>query len=265
MSFGYKNTDLIRVVDLVGKQAGHELHRVIGLQVGRPVRDVAITSGVGFVKTITRKTGDLIKDLVGKLSIDVVGCFGPLDKDLTLLGHLRRLFLAHRAAQNISSTQRISSELLGSILHLLLIDHHSVGITTDLFQERVLILHGFDPLFNLDHLVDVIHRTGPVESQEINDVIDFLNAIFATGFDHATRFQLKHPHGLATVEQLQGRFVVQWHIINVKFRCMHPDMPHSILNNGQVFEPEEVHLQQAHLGDGIHITLGNHLALVTPR
>ena len=45
---------------------------------------------------------------------------------------------------------------------------------------------------------------------------------------------------------------------------MLPNVPNSIMNNRQVFEPQEIHLQQANLGDGVHITLGDHLPFVTP-
>ncbi len=46
--------------------------------------------------------------------------------------------------------------------------------------------------------------------------------------------------------------------------CVLPDVPNSIMNNRQVFEPQEIHLQQANLGDGVHITLGDHLTFVAP-
>ena len=101
----------------------------------------------------------------------------------------------------------------------------------------MLIGHGLNAFFDLNHLVDIVHRARPVERQQINNIINFLNAVFLASLHHATGFKLKHPHGFTSVKQLEGWRVVQWNIVNVKLRCVLPNVPNSIMNNRQVFEP----------------------------
>lgn len=57
-----------------------------------------------------------------------------------------------------------------------------------------------DAFFDVDHLVDELHGTGAVECEEVNDVFDFVDAVFFTGFNHSAGFQLEDSHGFTSVE-----------------------------------------------------------------
>lgn len=49
----------------------------------------------------------------------------------------------------------------------------------------MLVFYFGDAFFDVDHLVDELHGAGAVEGEEVDDVFDFVDAVFFTGFDHA--------------------------------------------------------------------------------
>ena len=262
VALGNEDADFVGVVDFVGEQRGHELDRMVRLQPCGPIRDVAVAGGVGFVEAVAGEHLDLVENLAGELFPDVVGCGAALDEIATFLRHFRRVLLAHRAAQQVGTAERVAGEQLGGVLHLFLIDHHAVGVAADGLQQRVLVGRLLAAFFHLDHLVDELHRARPVEGEQVDDVIDLLDLVFAAGFDHAAGFELEHAHRLAAVEDLEGPVVVERDLLDFEIRLALADVADGFLDDGEVFQPEEVHLQQAHLGDRAHVILGDHLALV---
>ncbi len=53
---------LIAVLDLAGEKGGHELGRVVRLQVGGLVADEGIGGGMGFVEAVAAEEGDQVED-----------------------------------------------------------------------------------------------------------------------------------------------------------------------------------------------------------
>ena len=187
-----------------------------------------------------------------------------LDELLALLGHLRRLLLAHRAAQQVGAAEGVAGQQLGGVLHLLLVDHHPVGVAADLLQQRVLVVTLPAALLHLDHLVDELHRARTIEGEQVDDVVDLPDPVaLAAGLGHAAGLELEHAHRLAAVEQVEGRLVVQRNLAGCRSPAASRRMwRDGLLDHGEVLEPEEVHLEQPDLGDGAHVELGDDLALV---
>ena len=175
VALGNEDADLVGVVDFVGEQRGHELDRVVRLQIGGPIGDVAVTGGVGFVEAVTGEHLDLVEDLVGEFLADVVGLLRALDELAALLGHLLRVLLAHRAAQQVGTAERVAGEQLGGVLDLLLIDHDAVGVAADLLQQRMLVHRLLAAFFHLEHLVDELHGSRAIEREQVDDVVDLLD------------------------------------------------------------------------------------------
>ena len=257
-----EDADLVGVVDFVRKQRGHELDRVVGLEIGRPIGNVAVAGGVGLVEAIAGEHLDLGEDLAGERLADVVVLGRALDELAALLGHFLRVFFAHRAAQQVGTAERVAGEQFGRVLHLFLIDHHAVGIAAHLFEQRMLVGGLLAAFFHLDHLVDELHGTRAVEREQVDDVINLLDLVFAAGFHHAAGFELEYAHRLAAVEQVEGRLVVERDLGDVETRLVPADVLHSLMDHGEVSQAEEVHFQKAHLSDGTHVVLRDHFALV---
>jgi hypothetical protein len=146
------------------------------------------------------------------LRADAVGLRRAFDELAALLGHFLRVLLAHRAAQQVGAAERVAGQQLGGVLDLFLIDHHAVGVAADLLEQRMLVHRLLAALLHLDHLVDELHRARAVEREQVDDVVDLLDLVFAAGFDHAAGFQLEHAHRLAAVEDFEGRLVVERHL-----------------------------------------------------
>lgn len=221
-----------------------------------------ITGGVGFVEAVTGEHFDLFEDLVGEFFADAVGGFRAGDEFAAFLGHFLGVLLAHGAAEEVGAAEGVSGEELGGVLDLLLIDHDAVGVSADLFEQRVLVHGFFSAFFDLDHLIDELHGAGAVEGEEVDDVVDFLDLVFAAGFDHSAGFELEHAHGLAAVEDVEGLLVVEGDFLDAEAADFGADVVDGFLDDGEVFQPEEVHFEESDLGDGTHVILGDDFALV---
>ena len=263
MALGNEDADLVGVVNLVGKQRGHELDRVVRLQIGGPVGNVTVTGGVGFVEAVAGEHRDLVEDLVGEFLADVVGGLRALDEFRALLLHLHRVLLAHRAAQKVGTAERVTGEHLGGVLDLFLIDHDAERVAADFLQQRMLVHRAGAAFFHVQHLVDELHGSRAINGEKVDDVVDLLDGILAAGLDHAAGFQLEHTHRLAAVEELEGFPVLQRNVLDREVRRVLADVLHRFLDDGEVLQPEEVHLQKADIGDGLHVVLGDDFPFVS--
>ena len=127
----YEDGDFIGVVDLVGKEGGHELDGVVCLHVGGPVRDVAVAGGVGFVEAVSGEHLDFVEDGAREFLADVVRFLTALDETGAFLRHLLLVLFSHGAAEQVGLAEGVSGEEFGGVLHLLLVDHDAVGVAAN--------------------------------------------------------------------------------------------------------------------------------------
>ena len=86
---------------------------------------------MAFVEAITCKLFHQVKNFIGFFGADVL--FGrTLTKDRAVIGHFFGLLFAHGAAQQVSAAQRIATQDLRCLHHLLLVDKDAVGFSQHL-------------------------------------------------------------------------------------------------------------------------------------
>jgi len=256
VGFLNEHSDFV-IVRLIRHQPAEEFHREVGLEIGRPVGNMPVAGGVGFIKTIPGEFFNLVKDSCSRFFINLV-CFpASFHKVGLFLGHLRRIFLAHGAPQKVGPAKRIAGQQLGRRLHLFLVDHHAVGFPTDLFQQRMLILHLAQSLLHFNHFIHKLHGSRSVKSQQVNDVFNFLNPVTAASVHHTAGFQLENPHRISPVQQVQGFPIIQRDGIQFELRHAPAGVLLRIMHDGQCFQTQEVHLQKPHFINRAHVALGD--------
>ena len=112
---------------------------MVGLQPGGLVRHQCVGGGVGLVEAIASELLDQIEYFDCQRGINPL-CRCTLFEDASLLRHFFGLFLAHRAAQKIRATQRVTCQHLRDLHYLLLIQNNAVRRLEDRLQPLMLIL-----------------------------------------------------------------------------------------------------------------------------
>ena len=89
-------------------------------------------------------------------------------------GHFLRLFLAHGAAKQIGTTQRIATNNLGDQHDLLLVDDHAIGALERGLQVRVEIIDRRAAMLAVDEVIDHARLQGAraVEREHRDDVFE---------------------------------------------------------------------------------------------
>ena len=118
---------VLRLAGLRRQQSGHELHRIMRLQPRRVIGQQRVGRGVRLVEAVAGELLHVVKDLSGA-SLGEAFLRGAFGEGGALLSHLGGVLLAHRAAQQVSSTERVAADDIGDLHHLLLIDHHTEGL-----------------------------------------------------------------------------------------------------------------------------------------
>ena len=93
---------------------------------------------------------------------------------LALALNVLDLLLAHRAAQHIRLTERVSRELLEDLDDLLLIHDAAVGDRQDRLKLRDEVRDLFRVMLAGDEFRDGLHRSRTVERDERRDILDVL-------------------------------------------------------------------------------------------
>jgi hypothetical protein len=114
-----------------------------------------------------------------------------------------------------------------------------------------------------DELVDLLHRAGAVERVHGDDVLELRGPQPLQHPAHPRRLQLEGAQGVSAAEGVEGGGVVQRHGLDVDIEPPGP-LHHSDagVDDVQVAQAQEVHLQQAQLLDRGHFVLGDDRRLV---
>ena len=125
----------------------------------------------------------------------------PLYKDLTLLGHFLELLFAHRPTQQVRAAERVTSQHLGRLHDLFLVNHDAVGFPADWLQERMFVFNSHLAVAARDEFRDQLHRSGPIQRNQRGDMFHRADLELPAQIPHAARFQLKHAYGLRAKQQ----------------------------------------------------------------
>ena len=215
-------------------------------------------------ESVAGEVGHQVEDL-GRLRLTHAAADRALDE---LGAHLRHLFLfllAHRAAEDVGFAQAEAGQLAGDVHHLLLVHDDAVG----LFQDRLELGQRVDDLLlavlALHVLIQqaALERPRPEKGNRRRDVIEAGGAHVLDQPAQAGRLQLEHAIRIGGLQQAERRRVVPGDGRQVEFQAARLlQVLERVLDDRQVAQAEEVHLQEADLLHGVHLVLGHDRALL---
>ena len=271
LAFGRILDDLGRVVQHAGQQRGHELARVVALEVGGLERDIGVAGRVRFVEGIGRERDHLVVDLVrhlfGNAVFDAAGAFlagvgAAVDKVGALGLHDLELFLAHGAADIVGLAEAEARQLAADLHDLLLVDDAAVGDVEDMRELRRFVADFVRFAAVAQVGGDGVHRAGAVQRDQGDDVLEVFRAHAGQHLGHAGGFKLEDTLGLAAGQHCVGGGVV---VVDALVRKRGLFLLHGglgVADDGQRAQAEEVHFKQAEALDLGHVELCDRHAVV---
>ena len=195
---------------LGGEQGGHEVRRVMGLEVGRLVGEIGVGGAVGLVETVLGEVLDLLEDLVGLGRADAP-LLGALEEVLLLGLHDARDLLPHRLPQDVGLGQAETCELGRDLHDLLLIDDDPPRLLEDGLELGNLVGDAVGVVLALDELGRhaAVQGAGTVEGVHGDEVAEALRLEAPQQLLHALALELENPVGVSRLEEGEGRRVVE--------------------------------------------------------
>ena len=183
---------------------------------GRVVADHAVRRTVTLVETVTGKFFQQIEDGVRLFLRNLVCASTALDEIPAFFRHLLLVFLAHCAPEKIGLGERVTSELARSSHDLFLVNHHAVGVGTNIFQQWMQIFDRGDALLRFHVFGDQLHRAGSVQRNQGDDVVELLHVELFRKTGHAAGFHLEEPDRFSAVVERERSSIVQRNILQRK-------------------------------------------------
>ncbi len=166
--------------------------------------------------------------------------------------------LADRLAEIVGLGRREARQLLGDLHVLLLVDADPVGRAGNRLQARVGEGHLLLPVLALRVPGDVGHRARPVEGDERDQILELRRLDLAERLAHAGRLELEDAARVSPGEHRVGLRVVERKLRQVAGVGAVDQLERGV-DDVEVPEPEEVHLEQAERLDVLHRELRDDL------
>ncbi len=184
-----------------------------------------------------------------------------LDELRALLRDQLTDLLAGGLAQVVGLFERVARELLGHSHELLLVDHQPERGPEDLLEVGVVVADRAATVLALRVFgVPVLrHRARPVQRDDGGDVFEGGRREPKQQRTQRPTLELEHADRVGPAQQLEGLLVVERDVVDVG-----PapggllDQVERDLDDVEVAQAEEVHLQQAELFDAVHLVLRHH-------
>ena len=245
LGLGAEFRQLVGIAHVERHRRRHELDRIIGLHIGGLIGDQRVSRGVALVEAVFGEALEQVEDGVGLRLVRCRSLDAAGDETLALRLHLLPDLLAHGAAQQVGFAERVAGEDLRRLHHLLLVDDDAEG----LLQHRLQL--GVDVVGRLQSMLaraigrDVRHRTGTIERDQRDDVLEAVRLHVEQRAAHARAFQLEHADGFGARQQAVGLLVVERDGGEIDVDAAALDQRHRGLQHGERLEAEEVELHQA--------------------
>ena len=250
------------------EQGGHVLGRVVRLQVRGPVRQDAVRGRVGLVERVVRERQQDVPERVHGL-VGVAALVHARLEAGELLVQLRLLLLAHRAAEDVGLAEREAGELLRDRHDLLLVhDQAERGAEHVLQRLRELRVDRDDLLQPVlpQRVVRVrvrAHRARAVQRADRGDVLEVVGLHQPQQGPHRAAVELEHPEGVARGEELVRQLVGERQVLEHRaVTAVRLDVVERVLDDREVPEAQEVHLDQAQRLAGRVVELRDDLAVL---
>ena len=181
---------------------------IMRLHPGGLVRQQGVGGGVALVEAVAGELVDQVEQLVGLGLPDSRDLAAAVDEARALRVHFRLHLLAHGPAQQVGIAERIAGKDLRGLHHLFLIDEDAVGFSKDARQLFMRVFDAFQPVLALAEQRDVVHRAGPVQRNQGDDVAEIGRLHRRERAPHAFGFELEHPHRVTRLQQFVDVLVV---------------------------------------------------------
>ena len=202
-----------------------------------------------LVETVTRERLHEIENVVGLAGVDPA-LRGAGEEHRTLLGHLLRLLLAHRAAQQIGTAERIAGEDLGDLHDLLLVEDDAIGRLERAFQAWMQIVDDLSlRMLAVDELLRHAHGARPEQRDHSRQVIEPIRLQALDEIAHAHGLELEHGRRPALLYELEGFGIVDGDSVHVDrrlaaHRALGVDRRYGLVDDREGFQPKKIELDQ---------------------
>ena len=179
------------------------------------------------------------------------------------------LLLAHGTSQQVSVAERVPGQFLGYRHDLLLVHDEAVCVAEDLGQRLFeLRVNRHDRLAAVLSIGVVVvgvraHRPRTVEGKHSRDVLEVIGLHRPQERTHRPAVELEHPERVARCEKGIGGCVFERQILqDDRLPAVGGDIAQAVVEDGEVAQPEEVHLQQTERLAGPHVELRDDRAIL---
>ncbi len=169
----------------------------------------------------------------------------PDTKRLRCLLHFAADLLSHRAPQQVGFAERIAGENLRGLHHLFLIDDDAEGLAQDRLELGMNIIRLLQAVLARAIGRDVRHRTGPIERDQRDDVLEAVRPHVEQSAPHALTFQLEDAYRFGARQHCVGLLVVERNRRETDLDAALAHKLHGDLQHGERLESEKVEFHQA--------------------
>src|SRR5215469_148738 len=250
--------DLFGAAGFGGKKRSHKFDWIVCLEIGGLVCEKRISTGVGFIETVSGEFLHQVKDANRFLVRDFV-LLAAGQEFSALSRHFLFLFLPHGSTEDIGFAKREAGQAVGNLHDLFLIEDDPVGFFEDVFELREFVRDLRLAVLAVDEVIDhaALNGTRTVEGVERGQVFDARGLITAEDVAHAVRFELEDGGGFAARKESVGGFVVESKAVEIDGNAAvvlhHFD---SVVKNGERSQAKEIHFEEADAFERVHFVLG---------
>ena len=254
--------EAVGVAHVTGEHGGHEIVRVVRLQVGRAHHEDGVGCRVRLVEGVLRELLGVGPDLLGNLERVAVG-HGALVPVGLQLAHDVELLLAHGLAQLVGLAGGETGHGHGDLHDLLLVDHGAVGLFQNGPQAVVVVVHGGRVLRCLDV---VLHHAGLERARAVqgdggHDVGELLGRQALEQAHVQGALHLKQAVHVAGLHKLESQLIVGGNLLRNDLRARALlDVAAGDGKHVQGAQAQKVHLQKAQVRRVVAVVLGDDAA-----
>ena len=240
---------LVHVRDVLREVGGLEFGRIVGLDPGGLVAHPGVAGGVGLVEGVFGEGLPVGPDLLQDGLRVAVGQRALHEGFLERVEH-GFLLLAHGLAELVGLALGEAGQLLRQAHDLLLVDRDAVGLLEELLHLGEVVVDLGRVVLARHEVRDVVHRARTVEGVHGDQVLETLGVQADQPLLHAAGFELEDALGVAAGVEVVDRRVVDGDLLDVDVRAEALlDEGQGAVDDGEGLEPEEVHLEHAHILD----------------
>ena len=242
---------LVFLITHTGQERGHIFGWIVSFEVGRPVGNHSVRSGVGLIERVIRERDQDLPERPNGVIRKAVRAH-TLSERFKLNIELFLLLFPHRTAEQIGLSQCVAGEFLGYFHDLFLIHNQSVGLAEDLLESRSkLRVQGGDVLLTIfsQCVVGVgisSHGSRAIQRQDRRNILEALRLQETQQTPHRPTIELEDTQSVSPAQQGIGGFVIERKLLQGgTVPSVELDVVQSVVNDGEVSKRQEIHFDQS--------------------